>query len=98
LGSASDSVFHEGSGEGETLTRNVFTEPLERLLRDGNAEGSLDIADPAETATVLFNLVGWTYIHLRRGHDWSPDHARESVLGIALNGVTAERGRSGMRQ
>src|SRR5712691_2532581 len=58
-----DAVFHE---EGEQpLTRSVFTEPLERLLRDGAADGSLRDVDPVEMATVLFNLVGWTYIHLR---------------------------------
>jgi hypothetical protein len=36
----------------------VFTEPLEKLLREGIADGSLRDVDPVETATVLFNLVG----------------------------------------
>jgi len=84
---ANAAVFHEGSGEG-ALTRTVFTEPLERLLRDGEAEGSLrKLEDPLRTATVLFNLIGWTYIHLRSGHGWSPDTACEATLDLVLNGL-----------
>lgn len=83
-----DAIFHdEGTG---VLTRRVFTEPVERLLRDGAADGSLRaVEEPAETATVLFNLVGWTYRHLRRGHGWTPDRARRGVLDIALRGLAA---------
>lgn len=40
-----------------------------------------------ETATVLFNLVGWSYLHLRSGHRWPPDRATEAILDVALNGV-----------
>jgi len=83
-----DAIFHE-EGEG-VPTRRTFTEPVERLLRDGAADGSLrPVDDPAETATVLFNLVGWTYRHLRRGHGWSPERARHAVVHIALDGVSA---------
>ena len=72
------------------LTRSVFTEPVERILRDGAADGSLRaVEDPAETATVLYNLVSHTYRHLRRGHGWPPERARQGVLGIALDGVAA---------
>ena len=71
LRSQSDRVFHR-EGEEEALTRSVFTDPLERILRDGIADGSLRPVDPLEAATVLFNLVGWTYIHMRTGHGWSP--------------------------
>lgn len=31
---------------------------------------SLLAGDPLETAPVLFNLAGWTYIRLRTGHGW----------------------------
>jgi AcrR family transcriptional regulator len=79
-----DAVFHEGEGG---LTRSVFTEPLMRLLADGAADGSLRAVDVAETATVLFNLVGFTYRHLRQGHGWSPERARAGVLDIALHGL-----------
>ena len=88
LRAQSDGVFHRDEEE-EALTRDVFTEPLERLLRDGLADGSLREVDPVETATVLFNLVGWTYIHLRTGHAWPPPRARAAVLSPVLHGLLA---------
>jgi len=36
----------------------AFTEPLERQLRDGLADGTLRTEHRRESATVLFNLVG----------------------------------------
>jgi AcrR family transcriptional regulator len=81
-----DAIFHEEGSE--ALTRDVFTEPVERLLRDGAADGSLRVLDdPRETATVLFNLIGWTYRHLRTGHGWNPDRAERGIVSIALDGV-----------
>jgi AcrR family transcriptional regulator len=82
-----NAIFHEDGPRG--LTRRVFTEPIRRLLEDGAADGSLASDDPAETATLLLNLVSWTYRHLRRGHGWSITRAREGVLRIALDGVAA---------
>jgi AcrR family transcriptional regulator len=82
-----DAVFHERGTP--ALTKRVFTEPVRRLLADGVADGSMDVDDPEETATVLFNLVGHTYRHLRTGHGWSAKRAREGVLGLALSGVVA---------
>jgi hypothetical protein len=58
-------------------------------LQDGAADGSLADEDPEETATLLLNLVSWTYRHLRRGHGWEPERARDGVLRIALDGVAA---------
>jgi AcrR family transcriptional regulator len=87
-GAARDKIYHEPGAD--ALTRRVFVEPLERLLRDGAADGSLNAcADPAETATVLFNAVGHTYAHLRSGHRWKRDRAREGVTALVLNGVAA---------
>jgi AcrR family transcriptional regulator len=83
--SANAAVFHDDAEE--QLTRSSFTEPLERILRDGAADGSLRELEPLEAATVLFNLVGWTYIHLRSGHAWSEERARRATLEIALKGV-----------
>lgn len=88
LRAQSDSVFHRDDEE-EALTRNVFTEPLEKLLHDGVADGSLRATDPLETATALFNMVGWTYIHLRTGHGWNPDRARRATLDPVLHGLLA---------
>ncbi|HTE61329.1 MAG TPA: TetR/AcrR family transcriptional regulator [Solirubrobacteraceae bacterium] len=89
LRAQTDGVFHRDDEEEEALTRTVFTEPLEKLLRDGIADGSLRDVDPLETATVLFNLVGWTYIHLRTGHGWKPERARRATLDPVLNGLLA---------
>lgn len=88
LGAQSDAVFHE-PGEEEQLTRSVFTEPLERILRDGAADGTIRVTDALEHATVLFNVVGWSYVHLRTGHGWSPERARRVVVDTALRGTLA---------
>ena len=88
LRSQSDRVFHRDDEE-EAMTRTVFTEPLEKLLREGAADGSLRDVDPVETATALFNLVGWTYIHLRTGHGWSPQRALRATLDPVLHGLLA---------
>lgn len=82
---ANAAIFHE-EGE-EALTRGVFTEPLERLIRDGAQDGTLRTVDPRETATVLFNLVAWTYIHLRSEHGWKRERAQRATLDLALNGL-----------
>jgi AcrR family transcriptional regulator len=82
-----DAIFHEGGPRG--LSKPSFTEPIRRLLQDGAADGSLVAADPDETATLVLNLVSWTYRHLRRGHGWSAERARDGVLRIALDGVAA---------
>jgi AcrR family transcriptional regulator len=82
---ARDELYHGEDG----LTRPAFVEPLRRLLTDGGIDGTLASAEPAEDATVLFNLVGHTYRHLRTGHGWAPERAREAVVRIALDGVAA---------
>lgn len=89
---ANAAVFHE-SGDEEVLTRDEFTEPLERLLRDGAADGTIRTTpDPLETATVLFNLVGWTYIHLRSGHHWQPARARDATIETLSEGLHSTGG------
>lgn len=81
-------VFHE-AGE-EALTRSPFTEPLERLLEDGAADGTLSgEGDLPERATTLFNSVSWTYLHLRAEHRWSSERAQRATLDVALFGVIA---------
>jgi AcrR family transcriptional regulator len=87
LAIANGAPFHDDGAE--ALTRTEWTAPLERVLRDGAAEGTVRAADPAATATVLFNLVGWTYAHLRAGHRWSARRARTATLDVALRGVLA---------
>lgn len=88
LRARSDAIFHR-EDEPEALTRTVFTEPLEKLLREGAADGSLRDVDALETATVLFNMVGWTYIHLRTGHGWPPARSVRVVLEPIFDGLLA---------
>ncbi len=83
--SSRDAIYHQ-SGAG-ALTRKVFAQPLERLLMDGAADGSLAALDAQETATVLFNLIGHTYRHLRSGHGWSAKRARDGVIQLVMEGV-----------
>ncbi len=83
-----DAVYHD-EGDG-ALTRAEFTGPLRRILLDGAADGSLARQDdPAEVATVLYNLIGWTYHHLRVGHRWPARRAEDAVVRIAIDGVAA---------
>jgi AcrR family transcriptional regulator len=82
-----DAIYHESGPD--ALTRRVFVEPLERLLLDGAADGTLAELDAEETATVVFNVVGHTYAHLRAGHGWSATRARAGVLAVVLDGVVA---------
>lgn len=81
-----EQVFHRPGPDAVIV--DVFAEPFERILRDGAADGSLRVASPAITATVLFNMVGWSYIHLRVAHHWERDSAREAVIDLALRGLT----------
>lgn len=80
------SPFHDGTQQKSALVREPFAEPFERLLRDGQIDGSLRTTDPVEDATVLFNLVSWTYIHLRHAHSWAPQQAADRIVSIVLNG------------
>lgn len=90
-------IFHEPNQAADDErdravgTRSVFVEPLARLLRDGALDGSLtEVADVEQTATVLFNQVGWTYLALRVGQRWPRERAEEGVLTLALAAVAAK--------
>lgn len=73
-------VFHLATDDHDALTRLEYTAPFARILTDGQADSTLGSEDPEEDAEVLFNLLGWTYIHLRRSHGWEPARARSAVL------------------
>ena len=86
--SLSDEIYHEPGDE--ALTRPEFTAPFRRLLLDGAADGTLRAVDDVdEAATVVYNGVIWTYLHLRRRHRWSAERARRAVVGMALDGLRA---------
>lgn len=81
-------VFHQPGPD--ALTVDVFAQPFERLLRDGAADGTLRAVPPTVTATVLFNTVGWGYIHLRASHEWPAERARDAVLDLTLHGLLTD--------
>lgn len=81
---ATDTIFHEA----HILTRTDFTEPLVRLLQDGVSDGSLRVVDQREMASVLFNTVCWTYVHLRARHRWTPERVQTLLLNLVLEGLT----------
>jgi len=65
-----------------------FIEPFERLLRDGQVDGSLVVDDAARQATVVANAVCWTYLHMRRAHRWAAADAAGHVVALATAGLT----------
>lgn len=73
-------VFHLGTANSDTTnTRFEFAEPFERILRDGLADGTLDSNDPAHDAELIFNVAGWTYVHMRRSHGQPREPARHDM-------------------
>lgn len=86
LRAQSDGVFHEEAAE-DAMTRSAFIDPLRHLIEEGIGEGAVEPGDPARAATLLFNLVGWTYIHMRSGHGWAAGATRSAVVDLALRGI-----------
>jgi len=80
---ATDTIFHEA----HILTRTSFTDPLQRLVSDGISDGSLLPGDSDELASVLFNMVCWTYVHLRARHQWAPERVKARLLTLVMEGV-----------
>jgi AcrR family transcriptional regulator len=64
-----------------------FIEPFERLLRDGQLDGSWRSDDPRQDATLIANCVAWTYLHMRRAHGWPIATATARVIALALAGL-----------
>jgi AcrR family transcriptional regulator len=87
LQAQADGVFHEPGRPAMTVAE--FSRPFERILRDGREDGTLAVEDPVAEATLLFNLVGWTYVHLRAGHGWPAETARTRVTRLALDGAAS---------
>ena len=79
-------IFHLGldADDPTVLTRFEYTAPFERLLTDGNTDGTLTSDDPRIDAELIFNTAGWTYVHFRRSHGWTAETARPAVTRITL--------------
>jgi AcrR family transcriptional regulator len=86
LDEESDRRFFHQSGD-EARSRLGYIDPIERLLSDGIADGSIRRVEVEETATVLVNAVDRTYRHLRRAHDWSPERSRDALIELVLRGL-----------
>lgn len=84
-----DEFFHVA----DAATPGVFVDPLERLLRDGAADGTIPVGerDPEELAMTLFNVVVWPFVHLRARHDWTSERAAENVIDLVVLGVLGKR-------
>jgi AcrR family transcriptional regulator len=82
---ADTQLFHESAGE--VRSREAYVSPLERLLEDGIADGSIRAVDVPEAATLVVNTVDRTYRHLRAAHGWSPERVREPLLELVLRGL-----------
>lgn len=86
---ASDTAFHEAA-ETRSPRPTSSVAPIRRLLEDGAEDGSLAFNEPlGELATVVFNTVCWTYVHLRLRHAWPAKRARGVLLDLVLRGVEA---------
>lgn len=90
LAAFNDELFHE-KGSGSVMTRDHYVGPLRRLLLDGAIDGTIRPVDANEMATVIFNQVGQTYMHLRTGHGWSRQRAFRGATELVLAGLAAHR-------
>ena len=80
--------FHES--DAEVHSREGYITPIERLLVDGIADGSIRPVEVEETATVIVNAVDRTYRHLRRAHDWDSVRSRHVLIDLVLRGLLPE--------
>ncbi len=88
---ASDRAFHRGFREQHGAVGMNFVDPFARFLSEGSADGSLRPVegDLLESAEVVFNMVCWTYLHLRSAHEVPSQQARALVIDLVLRGLTA---------
>jgi hypothetical protein len=69
----------------DRTTSFEFVEPFERLLVDGDVDGTLRSDDPHTDAALLANAVTWSYLHMRQAHRWSPADAEQRVIDLVLD-------------
>ena len=80
-------LFH--SRERGVRSRPGYVDALERLLREGIADGSIRRVPVSQTATLLVNAADRTYRHLRIAHGWSPARSRTELLTLLARGVAS---------
>jgi AcrR family transcriptional regulator len=85
---ATDEAFHQDTAPGRPPD---YLHPFIQFLREGAADGSLAPGDDVvEAADVTFNAVAWTYVHLRGRHGWPAERATSRVVGVVLDGLSAQ--------
>ena len=88
---ATNRAFHWGFREEYGAQQMNFVEPYARFLAEGSADGSLRKVegDLDEAAEVVFNMMCWTYLHLRAEHEIPVERARQKVIDLILLGLVA---------
>jgi AcrR family transcriptional regulator len=82
---ATDEAFHQETRPGEPPD---YLHPFIQFLREGAQDGSLpEVADPVRAADIAFNAVAWPFVHLRGRHGWPAQQARDSIVGVVLDGI-----------
>ena len=71
-------------GQPGRTTSFQFIEPFERLVRDGQLDGSLRSTDPLPDATMTANAVAWTFLHMRAAHGWDRATATDRIVELAI--------------
>jgi AcrR family transcriptional regulator len=90
LSTLPDPIFHLDGQEGEDGrgTRDVYITPFRRMIQDGQVDGTVySHLDAEQTATLLFNVLTRTYLHMRVGHGWTPEHASGALLDLITPGL-----------
>lgn len=78
-------LFHEGAAE--IRSRAAYVAPVQRLLEDGIADGSIRDVPLEDTAVVLVNGVDRTYRHLRTAHRWPPERSSAEIVELLCRGL-----------
>lgn len=78
------SPFHE-EVDGAALVQEPFAERSSDS--SVTASPTARCVHAGADATLLFNLVSWTYVHLRHAHHWPPEEASTRVVSLVLGGV-----------
>jgi len=85
---ATDEAFHQDTAPGRPPD---YLHPFIQFLREGAADGSLAPGDDVvEAADLAFNAVAWTFVHLRGRHGWPAERATSRVVGVVLDGLSAQ--------
>ncbi len=61
------------------------------VATDTMNDGSLRAVDYQEMASILFNTVCWTYVHLRARHQWKPERVQALLLELVLEGLIPDK-------